>query len=47
MIEVYSMSGALVASGNGSELSVADLSAGVYMVKATVGSTTVFEKIVK
>ena len=47
VIEVYSMSGALVASGNGSELSVADLSAGVYMVKATVGSTTVFEKIVK
>jgi len=47
VIEVYSMSGALVASGSGSSLSVSDLVPGVYTVKASTAKGAITSKIVK
>ncbi len=46
-IEVYSMSGSLVASSIGSSLSIAELANGVYTVKVSDGSRIIVKKIVK
>lgn len=46
-IEVFSMSGSLVASSYGSSLSVAELASGVYTIKVSTDNETIVEKIVK
>ena len=45
-IQVYSASGALVASGRGEQLSVDGLAAGMYIVKANAGGCQATRKIV-
>ena len=45
-IQVYSASGALVASGRGEQLSVDGLAAGMYIVKASADGCQATRKIV-